>query len=103
METCHGPGQQSHGNSHDAGVNFPLIGKSSGSEGGHIECQYTGAGYTIRQRVVHFNIDDDTPAPRAMSDDKSDAHIVGVIFAQQFSLNRGLNIFGDKADVTVHK
>ena len=38
-----------------------------------------------------------------MSDKESDAHIVGVIFTQHFSLNRGLNIFGDKANVAVQK
>ena len=31
-----------------------IIGKYSGSEGDHIECQYTGAGYTTSQGVVHF-------------------------------------------------
>ena len=38
-----------------------------------------------------------------MSDEELDAHIVGVIFAQNFILNRGLKLFGDKADVAVHK
>ena len=44
LEPLHGPGQQAHGNRRDAEVNSPLIGKSSGSEGDHIELQYTGAG-----------------------------------------------------------
>ena len=82
---------------------IPLIGKSSGFEGDRIECQYTGAGYTTSQGVVHSNIDDDTPAPRAMSDEESEAHIVGVIFAQNISLNKGLKLFGNKADVVVQK
>ena len=30
LEPCHGPIRQSHGNSSEAGVNYPLIGKSSG-------------------------------------------------------------------------
>ena len=82
---------------------MPLIGNSSVSKGDRIECQYTGAGYTTRQGVVHFNIDDDTPAPRAMSDEELEAHIVGIIFAQNFSLNKDLKIFGKKADVAVQK
>ena len=52
---------------------------------------------------MHLNIDDDAPDPREMSDEKSDAHIVGVIFAQHFILNKGLNIFGKKVDVAVQK
>ena len=38
-----------------------------------------------------------------MSDEESEAHIVGVIFAQHFSLNKGLKIFGNKANVAVQK
>ena len=57
----------------------------------------------IRQGVVNFIIDDDTLAPRAMSNEESDAHILGFIFAQHFSLNRGLNIFCDKVDVAMQK
>ena len=67
LEPHHRHGRQAHGNSRDSGVNFPLIVKSRGSEVDRIECQYTGAGYTTRQGVVYFNIDDDIPAPRAMS------------------------------------
>ena len=96
LEPRHGPGRQAHGNSPDEGV-------SRGSKVDRIECQYTGAGYTTRQRVVHFNIDNDTPAPRVMSDEESDAHIVGVIFAQHFILNIGLKLFGDNDNVAVQK
>ena len=103
LEPRHGPGWQAHGNSRDAGVNFPLIGKSSGSEVDCIDFQYTGAGYTTRQGVLHFIIDDGTPAPRAMSDKESEAHIVGVIFSQYFSLNKCPKIFGNRADVAVKK
>ena len=38
-----------------------------------------------------------------MSGEESEAHIVGVIFAQHFSLNKGIEIFGNKADVDVQK
>ena len=38
-----------------------------------------------------------------MSDEESEAHIVGVIFAQNFSLNKGLKLFGNKADVAAKK
>ena len=38
-----------------------------------------------------------------MSDEESEEHIVGVIFDQHFSLNKGLKIFGNKANVAVQK
>ena len=36
-----------------------------------------------------------------MSDEELEVHIVGVIFSQHFSLNKGLKLFGNKADVAV--
>ena len=38
-----------------------------------------------------------------MTEEQSDAHIVGVIFAQHFRLKKGLELFGEKADVAVQK
>ena len=38
-----------------------------------------------------------------MTEEQSDAHIVGSIFAQHFSLKKGLELFGEKADAAVHK
>ena len=38
-----------------------------------------------------------------MSEEESEAHIVGVIFAHKFSLNKGLKLSGDKANVSVQK
>ena len=38
-----------------------------------------------------------------MSDEEMEAHIVGVIFAQHFSLNKGLKLFCNKADFVVQK
>ena len=38
-----------------------------------------------------------------MYDEELEAHIVGVIFAQPFSLNKSLKLFGNKDDVDVQK
>ena len=38
-----------------------------------------------------------------MSDEESESHIVGVIFDQNFSLNKFLKLFGNKANVPVNK
>ena len=58
---------------------------------------------STKQGVLHFNVDDDAPPLKVMTKDQSDAHVVGVIFAQHFSLKKGLQIFGDKVDVAVHQ
>ena len=52
---------------------------------------------------MYFKIDGDILYPRSMSNEESDAHIVGVIFSQHFSLNIGLKLFGEKANFTVQK
>ena len=45
-----------------------------------------------------------TPPPlKMMSEEQSDAHIVGVIFSQHFSLKKGLELFGGNADMVVQK
>ena len=53
--------------------------------------------------IVYFNVEDDASPLKVMTKKQSDTHIVGVIFAQYFSLKKGLELFGDKADTAVHK
>ena len=94
----------SHGNSRDEGVSFPLVGKyHSDDDRDNIDCQYAGAGYITKQGVVHFNVNDDAPPLKVMTEEQSDAHVVGDIFAQHFSLRKGLELFGNKAGVAVQK
>ena len=82
---------KSNGNSRDQGVNFPLVGKYHPDNDRYcIDCQYAGAGYKTKQGVVHFNVEDDSPPLKTMTEKQSDAHIVGVIFAQHFILKKGL-------------
>ena len=38
-----------------------------------------------------------------MTEEQLDVHIVGVIFSQNFSLKKGLELFGGKEDAAVHK
>ena len=85
-------------------MNFPLVGKYyPDNDRDCIDCQYAGAGYKTKQVVVHFNVEDDAPPLKTMTEEQSDAHIVGVIFAQHFSLKKGLERFGEKADAAIHK
>ena len=70
---------KSHGNSRDEGVNFPLVGKYH-LDGGRdsIDWQYVCMGYSTKQGVVHFNVDDDAPPLKVMTKEESDAHVVGL-------------------------
>ena len=95
---------KSHGNSCDQGVNFPQVGKYRPDDNRDcIDSQYAGAGYTTKQGVVHFNVGEDAPPLKPMTEEQLDAHIVGVIFAQHFSLKKDLELFGEKSNVAVHK
>ena len=68
---------ESHVNSCDQGVKFPLVGKYHPDEDRYsIDCQYAGSGYTTKQVVVHFNVGDDAPPLKTMTKEQSDAHIV---------------------------
>ena len=72
-------------------MSLPLVGKyHPDNERDSIGCQYAGSGYKNKQGVVHFNVGDDAPSLKTMIEEKSDAHIVGVIFAHKFSLKKGL-------------
>ena len=95
---------KSNGNSRDQGVNFPLVGKyHPDNNRDSIDCQYAGASYKTKQGVVHFNVGYDTPPLKTMTEEQSDAHIVGVIFSQNFSLKKRLEFFRGKVDAELHK
>ena len=83
------------GQSYDQGVAFHQVSHLRVSEGDELKGQFAGARYNIKKGVLHFNFNEDTPCPTAMSEEQSDAHIVGVILAQQYSLKKGLKLFGE--------
>ena len=99
---------KSHGESRDEGVNSLFIRRYKYAmrtleDRENIKSQYAGAGYTTKQGVVHLNVEDDAPPLKTMTEEQSDAYIVGVIFAQHFSLKKGLELFGEKVETAVHK
>ena len=56
------------GNSRDEGVDFPLVGKyQSDDDRDNIYYQYACAGYSTKQGVVHFNVNDDAPPLKVMT------------------------------------
>ena len=66
---------------------------------------YCGANqaYCTSQGVLNLNPNESAPSPKQMSKTQTDEYIVGVVFAQHFNLKKGLELFGDAADVAVKK
>ena len=65
--------------------------------------QHAGAGYSAKQGVLNLNIKEDDPPPRVMIEEESDAHVVGVIFVQHWSMKKGWELFGERADEAIKK
>ena len=85
------------------GTSFHQVEKLNESESDRIENQFVGAGYCTKRGLVNlqFNVNNDHYT--VMTEEQLDAHIVRVIIAQQHGLNKGIQLFGDKANVAVHK
>ena len=45
--------------------------------------------------------DDNAPPPSELSPKEIDSHIIGVIFANQYTLKKGKELFGNRADEAV--
>ena len=64
--------------------------------------KYAGAGYSAKQGVIAMKTTDDAKdAPRQMSEEEMESHIIGVILAQQYNLRKGLELFSDRAEAAV--
>ena len=91
------------GQSYDQGVAFCQVSHLRVSKVGDIKGQFVGAGCGTKKEVLHFNSNEDTPCPTAMIEEQSDIYIGWVILAQQYSLKKGLELFGDRYDTVVTK
>ena len=91
------------GQSYDQGVSFHQVSHLKVSKGNYVRDQFAGAGYSTKKGVLHFNFNEDTPCPTEMTEEQSDAYIVGVILAHQYSLEKGLELFDEKIDTAVTK
>ena len=61
------------------------------------ENQFAGAGYCTKHGVIHLNMQDIAP-PSKMTESQIESHLVGVVMAQQYSMKKAKDLFGDKAD-----
>ena len=89
--------------SYDQGVAFHQVFHLKVSKGDIFKGRFSGAGYSTKKRVLHFNFNKDAQCSMVMTEKQSAAYIVGVIFVQQYSLKQGLELFGEKADTVVSK
>ena len=96
------------GKQHDEGVydgvGFPQI-KSIGVEFkmDRIKNHFAGPGYSTKRGVINLQFDDDAPPPPEMIEAHTDAHILGVVLVQQYGLNKGIEMFSEKAYAAVVK
>ena len=66
---------------------------------------HADAGYKLQrevQGVVDFNLDEE-PSLSGLKESQVDYHIMGVIFAHQYTLKRGLEKFGERAEEATTK
>ena len=57
------------GQSYDQGVAFHQVSHLKVSEGDEIKGQCVGAEYSTKKGVLHFNFNEDTPCPTAMTEE----------------------------------
>ena len=66
---------------------------------------HAGAGYNLQQEVqwgIHLNLGKEPLLP-ALMEARVENHIMGVVFAHQYTLKKGLEIFGDRAEEATTK
>ena len=86
------------------GVGFPQIKSITVKcEMDRIKNHFAGAGYSNKRGVINLKFDNDAPPPPDMTEANTDAQILGVIFVQQYGLNKGIEMFSEKAYAAVVK
>jgi hypothetical protein len=86
------------------GVNCPQASSMKVEcEADRFRSKFAGAGYSTKRGVIHLQFDDNAPPPSHMIGAQLDAHILGVILVQKYSLKKGLEIFCDRASVAMVK
>jgi len=84
-------------------VEFPQV------KGGKVDCkadrirnQFAGAGYNTKRGVINLQFEY-APPPNTATEEEQDTHIIGVMLVQQYSLKKGTELFGERADAAVKK
>ena len=71
---------------------------------------HSGAGYRTTasaarnmRGVININFAEKASSLEAMSDEEIEAHILGVIMVEHYSMKKGIDLFGDRAEIAVTK
>ena len=62
---------------------------------------YEGAGYNTQQGVINIEVNRGAPPPRAITEEESESHVVGLCLANMYNLRKGTELFGERADEAV--
>ena len=63
-----------------------------------VDTVYQGAGYNTKKGFINVDVSQGARPLRHMSREESEAHVVGLFLAQMYSLRKGMEIFGEKAE-----
>ena len=81
------------------GAGFPEVHKRE-SEEERLRDQFVGAGYCTKRGVINLQAG---TAPKRMNEVELESYMVGVVMAQQYSMKKAKELFGDKSDAAVMK
>ena len=83
----------------DPGVNHPPRNRvKKDSEEAMTRGMYQGVGYNIKKGFINIEVGQGARPLRQMNDKECKAQVVGLILAQMYSLRKGTELFGEKAE-----
>ena len=83
----------------DGGVGHPPRARvKENQERAAVDKLYQGAGYNVKKGFINIEVNQGARPLRIMSREKSEAYVVGLVLAQMYSLRRGTELFGEKAE-----
>ena len=59
---------------------------------------YQGVGYNAKKGFINIDVNQGTPPSRPMNNEECKTHVVGLVLVQMYSLRKGLELFGEKAE-----
>ena len=63
-----------------------------------IEDMYQGVGYSTKKGFINVEVGRGARPLRQMHEEKCEAHVVGLVLVQMYSLGKGTELFGEKAE-----